>query len=199
MKKYLFVLLVIPFFLIIYFPKEKDKTIIKFSEDEELFSVAISYPVTGIFSLDQRIKKTVDTIYKEFKENLFLIPLVKNELSINYTYIVVEERYYNVVLFSYLNSNSNNSSIEVVYSFVYDNKTNSFVTLPKILTNEGNSIILEELKKNKDFLESRGLLFTFDYTYLTIYQNTLDNFLLVKLPLRNVSNLSFKDPEMEYY
>lgn len=197
MKKYLFILLFIPLLLIFFFPREQKEGTFEFTEAEELFSVAISYPVTGIFSLDQKIKNTTDKIYQEFKENIILLPLIKNELSINYTYITVEERYYNVVLFSSLRSNSTNSMIESVYSFVYDKKTDSFLSLPKIITNEGSSIILEELQKNKSFTESRDLLFTFDYTYITIYQNTIDNFISVKLPLKNVSSLFFKDPEME--
>ena len=112
--------------------KEKEiKTII---EKNNKTCVTINYPITKISKLDQEIKNTVQKRYEDFLEQQKeFVSISKNaEFNMDYTYHEIENRYINITLQSFSNSNLLSTARNDVDTFVYD-KNKMYVRHEKFL------------------------------------------------------------------
>ncbi len=145
--------------------------------DDSLY-IGINYPKTNISKLDKKIDKYVDDIYNTFmkkrKDN--------SELNIDYSYNIVNSRYLNIIIYTYVNNKYQ------VKSFIFDKKKNKFLNLDDLVTDQSkvDSLVKKEaLLKKKDInLDKITYEFSFDDSNLYFY---LKNYkLTIKIPLSKI-------------
>ncbi len=150
--------------------------------------ISINYPVTHIQAFDRILDQDVEHIYNQFKEEYesFQSLSEESELNIDYTYDIVNERYYNITLTVFLSSSKLAHPITEFKTYVYDKKDKKLLTIsdllkeeereklvPKIeqqlLTTYQDCLLLEEMQGY--ITPSTDYLFTIDDRNLTIYFN----------------------------
>lgn len=165
--------------------KKKEELIIKgFIEEKQNASIGIHYPQTGIKTLDQQIKQYVFDIKQEFETQISeSLTLNSSELNIDYEYWKVGNRYHNITLTTFINSNTLAHPMHEIKTFVYDSNTNQFLTLDDITNINLANIKTELLKKHKDCIlidalentvtnfNKNQIKFTFTDQSITLYFN----------------------------
>lgn len=150
--------------------------------------ISINYPVTHIQAFDRILDQDVEHIYNQFKEEYesFQSLSEESELNIDYTYDIVNVRYYNITLTVFLSSSKLAHPITEFKTYVYDKKDKKLLTIsdllkeeeqeklvPKIeqqlLTTYQDCLLLEEMQGY--ITPSTDYLFTIDDRNLTIYFN----------------------------
>lgn len=148
--------------------------------------VSINYPVTHIKAFDQILDTDVEKIYDQFKKEYesFQSLSEESELNIDYTYDIVNDRYYNVTLTIFTSSSKLAHPITEMHTYVYDKKEKKLLLfsdlmneeerkklVPKIqeylLHNYKDCVLLEEMQSYVN--PNTNYLFTIDDTNLTIY------------------------------
>ena len=182
--------------------KEKEiKTII---EKNNKTCVTINYPITKISKLDQEIKNTVQKRYEDFLEQQkeFLSISKNAEFNMDYTYHEIENRYINITLQSFSNSNLLSTARNDVDTFVYDKNKNSFLTLNDIVAkseqNKLKKVILKQLQKHypdcllidqvkENLSDFSHIYFTFDeenfWFYFEPYEIAAGYFEIIKISI----------------
>ena len=170
---------------------------------EKNMTIGINYPTTNIKKLDFKIKKQVDSIYDNFIKE-YGINGDNNELNIDYSYNITNNRYINIVLEEYIScSNNLNSNL---YTFVFDIKQNRFLSLQDIIGEKDlkyiSSYIQKQLlKKHKEIISINELnnslspdlnnfkLFTFNDQKLFLYFKFLNfkDIIDIDIPLENIN------------
>ncbi len=176
--------------------------------------ISINYPITHIQAFDRILDQDVEHIYNQFKEEYesFQSLSEESELNIDYTYDIVNERYYNITLTVFLSSSKLAHPITEFKTYVYDKKDKKLLTIsdllkekereklvPKIeqqlLTTYQDCLLLEEMQGY--ITPSTDYLFTIDDRNLTIYFNpdviTSHNCGIIKVDIP-VSELSLEIP-----
>lgn len=119
-------------------------------ENNHNMKISINYPESGINKLDKQIKNYVDTIYQGFKEeyeNVYTLEQI-SELNIDYKYNVVDNRYINIVLYTFINASKLDHPINEVKTFVYDKQKNKLITIYDLIDNDKIEELLSTLKIN---------------------------------------------------
>lgn len=119
-------------------------------ENNHNMKISINYPESGINKLDKQIKNYVDTIYQGFKEeyeNVYTLEQI-SELNIDYKYNVVDNRYINIVLYTFINASKLAHPINEVKTFVYDKQKNKLITIYDLIDNDKIEELLSTLKIN---------------------------------------------------
>lgn len=143
MKKYLMI-------LILLLCGCGNKNIETVFENNHNMKISINYPESGINKLDKQIKNYVDTIYQGFKEeyeNVYTLEQI-SELNIDYKYNVVDNRYINIVLYTFINASKLAHPINEVKTFVYDKQKNKLITIYDLIDNDKIEELLSTLKIN---------------------------------------------------
>lgn len=147
MKK---VFLVILFFLLLCGCEKKyEESIETIVETNSNIAIAINYPVTEKKLLDEKIESYIKSVYEGFKEeygNYYELAEI-SELNIDYKYWKVENKYINVVLYTFINNSSLAHPINEIKTFVFDLEKNKTVLLK-------NMIPLEKLQENMPFIKN---------------------------------------------
>lgn len=174
--------------------------------------IAINYPETGIKSLDKEVKEYVNKIYIGFKdeyENVYSLSKL-SELNIDYRYEIINDRYINIILYTFINSSKLAHPINEVATFVFDKNINKVLTLEDIIDEEQLTKLVPTLKngilkKYKecaliDMFESNIIAnysnfndFSFDNENLTFYFNPYYvtsgncNIINIDVPIKNLN------------
>ena len=169
--------------------KDVSKNINTIIEKEKNILVGINYPVTNIKALDHTIEKDINSIYQKFKSQYNTLNELheQSELNIDYYYDVINNRYHNITLHTFINSSNLANPYHHIKSYVYDQQNKKFLTIHDIVTEDsflqfvsilktqlikkyGECILLDKLKGiiTPDY---NYPLFTFDTETLTIYFN----------------------------
>lgn len=153
-------------------------------EEHENNIIGIHYPKTEIKSLNEEIEQYVFETKKQFlKEVPTYLSLVPSELNIDYEYWEVGNRYYNIVLKTFMTSPTLAHPIHMVKTFVYDSVKKQFLTLldvaeikastikSTLLLHHKDCILFRELENNvtEDLLSS--MMFTFTDHSILLYFN----------------------------
>ncbi|CCY28118.1 putative uncharacterized protein [Acholeplasma sp. CAG:878] len=143
MKKYLLILILI-------LCGCGNKNIEMVFENSHNMKISINFPESGIKKLDNLVSDYVDTIYQGFKneyENVYALEQV-SELNVDYKYSVINERYINIILYTFINSSKLAHPINEVKTFVYDKQKNKLITIYDLINNSQINILLKNLKMN---------------------------------------------------
>lgn len=143
MKKYLLILILI-------LCGCGNKNIEMVFENSHNMKISINFPESGIKKLDNLVSDYVDTIYQGFKneyENVYTLEQV-SELNVDYKYSVINERYINIILYTFINSSKLAHPINEVKTFVYDKQKNKLITIYDLINNSQINILLKNLKMN---------------------------------------------------
>lgn len=126
--------------------KENVETVV---ESKNNIIIGINYPETNISKLDKKIKEHIEKIYKGFKDEYDSIYSLKemSELNIDYQYKVINQRYINVVLYTFINSSTLAHPINEITTFVFDSKTNRFLKLSDLIDDNELKRIVPTLKQ----------------------------------------------------
>lgn len=166
--------------------KKSQEIVIKSTITKTETSVAsVHFPITGIQQLDQKIKNTIFYIQKQFSYHSKPQLSLKgpSELNVDYEFWKVNQRYYNIVLTSFITSPSLSHPINEVHTFVYDKEKNKFLTIEEIATisfgslkqaliqQEKNCIIFSSLENTLQEKNREHLKFTFSDHAITFYFN----------------------------
>lgn len=191
--------------------KEKNdiETIIR---KDQYMVISVNYPKTNIKKLDHQIKKQVDQIYDDFIKNdtIFKRNNEQSELNIDYEYKLIDERYINIVLESFINNKKLIHPKNKIYTYVFDIKENCFLSLKDFVKKEELKKITSKLKQEiiKQYPNSIDINklnskitsdyktltnFTFDTENLTFYFNPSElileypHIIDIKIPLENIN------------
>lgn len=171
MKKIVLILLISIFLLCSCTPSKKEFSIEGIIEESRNGIIGIHYPKTGIQSLDKEIEsyifKTKENFENEYTKYLTLKETA--ELNIDYEYFEIQNRYYNVALITFKNAPTLTHEIYEVKTFVYDKKTDRFITLNELANFNFDTIKMEVIKKYKTCILTNQL------------ENTLSNGSIQKL------------------
>ena len=140
MKKYLLILILI-------LCGCGNKNIEMVFENSHNMKISINFPESGIKKLDNLVSDYVDTIYQGFKneyENVYTLEQV-SELNVDYKYSVINERYINIILYTFINSSKLAHPINEVKTFVYDKQKNKLITIYDLINNSQINILLKNL------------------------------------------------------
>lgn len=182
MKKKLLLLCFIILFLNGCSKKKEELIIEGFIEEKQNAIIGIHYPQIGIKTLDQQIEQYVFDIKQEFESQISTsLSLNSSELNIDYEYWKVGNRYHNITLTTFINSNTLAHPMHEIKTFVYDSNTNQFLTLDDIISINLVNIKTELLKKHKDCIlidalentvtdfNKKQIKFTFTEQSITLY------------------------------
>lgn len=143
MKKYLLILILI-------LCGCTNKNIEMVFENNHNMKISINFPETGIKKLDNLVYDYVDTIYQGFKneyENVYTLEQI-SELNVDYKYNTINERYINIVLYTFINSSKLAHPINEVKTFVYDKQKNKLLTIYDLIDKNEIDSLLKKLKIN---------------------------------------------------
>lgn len=177
-----FLLLVLIFFSIIndYKIKNEIKTIIV--KDNNI-AIGINYPITNVKKLDLQIKNQVNTIYNDFIKEYGILNN-NSELNVDYTYNITNNRYINIILEKYINSENN--SFSQIYTYTFDIKNNTFLNLSDLINKDQLDFISSYIQKE---------ILTKYPDYISI--NDLNSFLSPNF--NNFKIFSFDDEKLYFY
>ena len=200
---------IIIFIVVILKPSNISRNnIITETDNNKNYITCIHYPKTNIASVDEKVKKHINSELSYFKEKFgdsdYLID--RDELNIDYKYSVLNNQYVSLSLTTYINSYKLSNPINRIISYFYDNKNNKYLSLDEIvkiddLYNRVKDMLLADYKDyfiednfneifNLDRLKE--LYFYVDYDYLYLYFNPDDlqsdyyDILTIKIPLNEV-------------
>lgn len=198
------------------FNKKTDNYINTVIEEDKNILIGMNYPITNINKLDKIIKKDVEKIYNDFKNEYENFNSIndKAELNIDYTYNTIFDNYINISINIFIDSSKLANPINYVNTYVFDIKKNKLITLEDIVNKDNlttltkyintelfkkysNCLILDEVKKTIIPDYNSYKLFTFDNDNLTIYfnpanvSNSYCGILKIDVPL-NKLNLNIK-------
>lgn len=198
----IFISCLISIYFFVYVPNKKtNDRVITIIQNKKSTIVAINYPHTPYQILNKDIKKYVNDIYDDFKEEYdsFISLKGKSELNIDYTYYVSEEGYISITLYTYIDSSLMNHPIKEIKTFVFDPQKKSYLTLQDLIKEKKKTTdeILEILRKKygeggyQNLLTSeylKSLSYSIDHEKVCIfipsYQNQ-ENPYLIYLPLNH--------------
>lgn len=152
--------------------------------------IAINYPVTNKSKLDVAIEDYISNIYKGFKDEYenFKSLTEKSELNIDYQYQIINKRYLNIALNTFINSSKLAHPINEIKTFVFDNEANKILSLSDLVNEKnlnkmvpilkqdlvrkyGDCIIMELLTSEVVPIYDNYQYFTFDSNNITFYFN----------------------------
>jgi len=185
-------------------------------ESKNNIVIGINYPQTNISKLDKTINEYIDKIYIGFKDEYDNIYSLKemSELNIDYQYKIVNDRYLNIILYTFINSSTLAHPINEMTTFVFDTKSNRFLTLESLISEKELQRIAPTIKQRiiskykdcalMDMVNSKVNAdfnnyphFTFNSTDLTLYFNpyilTSGNCGIIDVNLK-LSDLNLKIP-----
>lgn len=123
-------------------------------EKNDSYTCAINYPVTNIKKIDKRI----ETFIEKQKKQVF------NELNIDYTFDIIDNRYINIALKTYRDKNFD------IETFIFDKKTNKFLNIDDLVSKNSlitiNKTLENKVNKNISFEFDK---LTFDEEFLYFY------------------------------
>lgn len=131
----------------------------------------ITYPVTHIKKLDKEINKYIKE--KELDTS--------NELNIDYTFNIISNRYVNVTLETY--QNIDNQDIYDAKSFIFDKRTNKFLTIANLVSKDSIKTISQIINKKASLNSSDYTNVTFDENNLYFYFNVHNLVTKVDVPI----------------
>lgn len=148
---------IIPFFIFVIFffcacaTSKKEISIEGIIEESEKGIIGIHYPKTGISSLDKKIESYIFKTKEDFENEYIKFLTLKEtaELNIDYEYFEIQNRYCNVSFITFKNAPTIVHEIYEVKTFIYDKKTDQFMTLDEIANLNLDTIKLELIKKYK--------------------------------------------------
>lgn len=107
-------------------------------EKHQNIVLAINNPITGINYLDKKIDNYITNEYNNFINSYSNIDILneKSELNIDYTYNVINERFYSVCLFKTIRAFWLPNPITEVKTFVYDLKNKKSLTIYDIVSDK---------------------------------------------------------------
>ena len=215
LKKFLLIFIVILFCGCHKKNIEEINTVI---EENKNIVVGINYPSTGYNNLDNLIKKDIEHIYNDFKDNYesFSNLTNKSELNIDYNFNKVYNNIIAINLYIYINSSKLKEKIEYIKTYNYNISKKSIILLKDLLQkkelNKLPKYINNYLIKNyKSFINISDInnikynynLFSIDNDYLYIYFNPKDVFknyndiIEIMIPL-NKLNIKFNENNTYY-
>lgn len=146
--------------------------IVSFIEQNDRMIVGMHYPSTGIHKFDQIISSFVQNTYDSFQKDYgsFIQLGYQPELNIDYHYQVVNERYLNVTLWTFVGAGDLAHPIHEVHTFIFDVKRNKILTLKDFVTIDSLKKLIPMIQQKliseyKDclFLESLSSKIVADY------------------------------------
>lgn len=190
MKKIIICAMIIVLFSGCNFHKKEEKNAKTIIEDRSDIKIAINYPELHYPILDKAIEKEVMTCYQQFKNQYQNMNSYNNiaELNIDYHHEILNNRYINVVLTSFINQSNLAHPIYNIKTFIYDKKTNRLLKLndlisqdelnklvplfqKKLLSKYKDCILMDELKSTIDQQFQHYENFTFHDDDLILYFN----------------------------
>lgn len=159
--------------------EESVETII---ETNQNIAIAINYPITQKKHLDEQINKYIKNTYEGFKEeygNYYELKEI-TELNVDYQYWKVEEKYLNVILYTFINNSSLAHPINEIKTFVFDLQKNKLITLEDIISLEKLKEVIPYIKqqiteKYKDCILSELLESEITANFDSFSNFTIDN------------------------
>ena len=189
-------------------------------EENKNILIGINYPITGINTLDNIIKKDIEKIYIDFKNNYENFDSLeeKSELNIDYVYEIINDNYINIIIHVFIDSQALANPTNYIKTYVYDMKKQKLMTIKDLLKdddminlssnvrttlikNYSECILLDEIKKLVTPTYSYPL-FTFDTETISIYFNPAEvtasycDIITVDLPISKF-NLEIELDEIE--
>ena len=135
-------------------------------EEHQNIVLAINNPVTGINHLDKKIDNYITDEYNNFINNFDKIEVLneKAELNIDYTYDIINNRFYSICLFKTITAFWLPNSISEVKTFVYDSKDKKMVNIYDLVSDKEqfNSIIKKYLSSYQDLTDIKSFALTDD-------------------------------------
>jgi peptidoglycan/xylan/chitin deacetylase (PgdA/CDA1 family) len=164
--------------------KKIDNDINTIIEENKNIIIGITYPTSGYKKIDNLIKKDVEIIYNDFKDEYesFSSLTDKSELNIDYTYNILNNNYITITLNIYINSSNLKQKINYIKTYNFDIKNNKVINL--------NDIIKEDKFKKLDF-EVKSYLIKNYSKFINI--NNLNNISY------NYNNFNFDDEYIYIY
>lgn len=146
MKKYAWLIFL---FLFLCGCQKKEFAVETIIENKNNIIAALTYPTTGISKLDKEIQKYVEESYDAFKMEYssFYTLAKESEFNLDYQYWVVDHRYHNIILETFINSSSLAHPIHEIKTFVYDAKKNTIITVEDFLGKQKATNVLPLLKQ----------------------------------------------------
>ncbi|MEG0026251.1 MAG: polysaccharide deacetylase family protein [Bacilli bacterium] len=162
---------------------------------------AINRPITGIKKLDYTTNKFIQKEYKQFIKNNKAIDIKthKAEFNIDYHYNVVNKRFINIVIYTYIDSFYLKTPVTQVKTFVFDIKKNKFLIIDDVVVL--NKYLLKKINKSLDVTKKVTIddlkLFTFNDTSFKFYLSnkiiTTDNTkMTLKIKIKQDKKKAFK-------
>lgn len=170
------------------FQKKETKNAKTIIEDRSDIKVAINYPEFHHPVLDNAISKEAMNIYKEFKNQYQNMNSFNNiaELNIDYHHEILNNRYINVVLTSFINQSNLAHPVNGIKTFVYDKKTNKILKLQDLITQD-------ELNKLVPLFQKNILTKYKDCILMDEFKGTIDN------QFSHYENFTFNDDDFILY
>ena len=173
------------------------------TQDEDL--VSISYPITNINVLDDKITGYVNQTYSEFKN---MVSSNIPELNISYTYKEVNEDIINVGIKTEIVTDK---TINKIKTFTYNKINNRFLTMEDLVTDleafdyEIKRELLEKYQDaDMDYLSNISYdFFTIDDAVLTLYFNpaeiksNYDDLIYLDIPLDSLDLMVDKEESVD--
>ena len=105
-------------------------------EHQQNIFISINYPFTNIRKLDSVLEDNVQKIYQEFKEDYGSLNSLskESELNIDYTYEVINDRFYNITITTFIDSSKLAHPITQFFTLVFDQKEDQFLELSDLIS-----------------------------------------------------------------
>lgn len=212
MKKIIILLLICSLFFLNFIKFSNRNRIETIIEEKDNMLISINYPKTSFGKLDELIFSYIDEKYTNFKNeyNELWFLASKSEMNIDYTYKLVSDRYINITLHTYINSNNLENSISEIYTIIYDKVKSKIIELKDIIDEKNLNIVFENIKLDinnkyescisKELLNSKISknynsfdFYTFDSKNLYIYFNPNEfknnncDVINIKIPLSKIT------------
>lgn len=192
MKKIIIVLITLSLIIGIFWSIRRDKKIKQevetFIKQDQHMVISIIYPKTNQPKLDQKLKQQIEQIYDAFMKEHTINSNSKerSELNVDYKYNKVNNRYLNIVLDEFINSNQLAHPITKRYTYVFDTKENRFLTIEDLMTKE----------------EAKKLTIRLQKQLIKEYPNCVDIKLLstkITPEYKNLTNFTFTSEDLTFY
>lgn len=136
-------------FLLLCGCQKQELTVETIVENNNNIIAALTYPTTGISKLDTAVKKYVQDSYDAFKMEYgsFYTLSKESEFNLDYQYWLIDSRYHNIILETFINSSSLAHPINEIKTFVYDENEHQLLTAETFLGKEKLKEIVPILKQ----------------------------------------------------
>lgn len=107
--------------------------------------LTITYPKTNIKKIDKKIENYINDTYDVFKNNTNYS--VIKELNIDYKYKVIDNKYLNIILYTFINNNLDKNKTELTKEFMFNIKSKKIVKEKKKKISDINKYVIDPKEK----------------------------------------------------